>query len=264
MKNSKKFYKGMNLTIFTFAVIFLYIPILIMIIYSFNDSKIVAGWKGFTFKYYIDLVQNENIRIAFRNTMLIAFLSTIISTVLGTLGALALENLRFKGRKLLTVLVFIPLIMPDILMGVSMAMFYSFLRVKTGLFTVLIAHVTFCLSYAVIVIRSRLDGFDSSLLEASMDLGANPWQTFFKIKLPMMMPGIIAAALLAFTLSIDDFIITFFTTGRGFTTLPIYVEGGIRRGTITTINALSSLMIAATIMIVFLTRRFHKIILRNT
>ncbi len=263
MKQPKNFYKGMNLTLFTFAMIFLYIPIVIMIVYSFNDSKIVAGWKGFTFKYYIDLLHNENIRLAFRNTMLIAILSTVISTVLGTLGALALENLRFRGRRLLNILVFVPLIMPDILMGVSMAMFYSFLRVKTGMFTVLIAHVTFCLSYAVIVIRSRLEGFDSSLLEASMDLGANPWQTFFKIKLPLMMPGIIAAALLAFTLSIDDFIITFFTTGRGFNTLPIYVEGGIRRGTITTINALSSLMITATIMIVFLSRRFHKVILKH-
>ena len=263
MTNRQTIFKGMNLTFFTFAMIFLYIPILIMIIYSFNDSKIVAGWKGFTFKYYIDLLHNENIRVAFRNTMLIAFFSTLISTVLGTLGALALENVKFRGRKILNILIFIPLIMPDILMGVSMAMFYSFLRVKTGMITVLIAHVTFCLSYALIVIRSRLEGFDNSLLEASMDLGANPWQTFFKIKLPLMMPGIVAAALLAFTLSIDDFIITFFTTGRGFNTLPIYVEGAIRRGTITTINALSSLMIAATIMIVFLSRRFHKIILKS-
>ena len=144
-----------------------------------------------------------------------------------------------------------------------MALLYNFLRFKTGMITVLIAHITFCISYAIIVIRSRLEGFNHSLLEAAMDLGANKWQIFFKIKLPLIMPGIIAAALLAFTLSIDDFIITFFTTGRGFNTLPIYVEGAIRRGTITNINALSSLMIMITIFLVSISRKFHKLMFSN-
>jgi spermidine/putrescine transport system permease protein len=151
--------------------------------------------------------------------------------------------------------------MPDILMGVSMALFYNFLKVETGFITVLIAHITFCISYTTIVIQSRLEGFDYSLEEAAMDLGANRWQILYKIKLPIIMPGIIASALLAFTLSIDDFIITFFTTGRGFNTLPIYVEGAIRRGTMTTINALSTIMIGLTILITISASKFKKILL---
>ncbi|MDD3052028.1 MAG: spermidine/putrescine ABC transporter permease PotC, partial [Candidatus Cloacimonetes bacterium] len=129
---------------FSLIMIFLYIPILIMVIFSFNDSRIVSGWQGFTLKYYADLFTNDEIQLAFRNTMMIAFLSTIISTVLGTLGAIALENKKFSGAKMLSGLVFLPLIMPDILMGVSMALLYNFLRFKTGMITVLIAHITFC------------------------------------------------------------------------------------------------------------------------
>ncbi|NLN34746.1 MAG: ABC transporter permease [Candidatus Cloacimonetes bacterium] len=258
--NSAKFYKGMNLTIFSLMMVFLYIPILILIIFSFNDARIITGWQGFTFKYYIQLFQNATIGEAFRNTMLIAGLSTLISTTLGILTALGLENKRFSGRKGIIGLINIPLMIPDILMGVSLALLFNFTRVNTGMFTVLIAHITFCISYTVIVIQSRLEGFDYSLVEAAQDLGAKPSYIFWKIKFPLMMPGIIAAALLAFTLSIDDFIITFFTSGRGFDTLPIYVEGTIRRGTITTINSLSTLMIAFTLFLVVATKRIRKII----
>lgn len=250
-----------NITIFSLVMVFLYIPILILILYSFNDSRLVSGWKGFTFKYYLDLFDNSDIQRAFYNTIEVAVASTLISTILGVLAALAGENKRFTGRKLLSGLIFLPLIMPDILMGVSMALLYSFLHLRTGFFTVLVAHVTFCASYTAIVVKSRLEDFDTSLEEAAMDLGANRWQIFWKIKFPLMMPGIIAAALLAFTLSIDDFIITFFTTGRGFTTLPIYVEGAIRRGTMTTINALSTIMIGFTFLLVYFSRRFHKMMI---
>jgi spermidine/putrescine transport system permease protein len=256
-----RFYKQMNLTIFSLVMVFLYIPILILIVFSFNDSKIVAGWKGFTFKYYLLLFQNQQIKLAFQHTMLIALSSTFVATALGVLAALGLENKRFTGRKLLSALVYVPLIMPDILMGVSLALLFNFLRVRTGMMTVFIAHVTFCLSYTVIVIQSRLEGFDYSLVEAAMDLGAKPWLIFWKVKFPLMVPGIVAAALLAFTLSIDDFIITFFTSGRGFDTLPIYVEGAIRRGTITTINALSTLMIGFTLFLVAITKRVRKLLL---
>jgi spermidine/putrescine transport system permease protein len=256
-----KLYKRLNLTAFSLVMVFLYIPILILIVFSFNDSKIVAGWKGFTFKYYLLLFQNQQIKLAFQHTLMIAILATLVSTVLGVLAALGLENKRYTGRKLMTGLVYIPLIMPDILMGVSLALLFNFLRVRTGMATVFIAHVTFCLSYTVIVIQSRLEGFDYSLVEAAMDLGAKPWRIFWKVKFPLMIPGIIAAALLAFTLSIDDFIITFFTSGRGFDTLPIYVEGAIRHGTITTINALSTLMIGFTLLLVAVTKRVRKLLL---
>ncbi|HRY83007.1 MAG TPA: ABC transporter permease [Candidatus Cloacimonadota bacterium] len=252
-----KLYKSMNLSIFTLVMIFLYIPILILIIFSFNDAKIIVGWRGFTLKYYAQLFQNETIKQAFWNTMLIAGLSTLISTAIGILTALGLENKSFSGRRGLMALIYTPLVIPDILMGVSLALLFNFTRVNTGMITVLIAHITFCISYTIIVVQSRLEGFDYSLVEAAMDLGAKPSAIFWKIKFPLMMPGIIAAALLAFTLSIDDFIITFFTSGRGFDTLPIYVEGTIRRGTITTINSLSTLMIGATLLLVVLTKRIR-------
>ncbi|MDY0151679.1 MAG: ABC transporter permease [Candidatus Cloacimonas sp.] len=256
-----RFYQGMNLTIFSIVMVFLYIPILILILFSFNDAKIITSWQGFTLKYYTQLWDNDAIKQAFANTMLIAGLSTLISTTLGVLTALGMENKKFTGHKLLSALIYVPLVIPDILMGVSLALLFNFTRVNTGMFTVLIAHITFCISYTVIVIRSRLEGFDYSLVEAAMDLGAKPAVIFWKVKLPLMMPGIIAAALLAFTLSIDDFIITFFTSGRGFDTLPIYVEGTIRRGTITTINSLSTLMIGFTLFLVVITKRIRKVLI---
>jgi spermidine/putrescine transport system permease protein len=261
MNKLSRFFKGMNLTVFSLVMVFLYIPILILIIFSFNDAKIITGWRGFTFKYYALIFQTTAIKEAFVNTMLIAGLSTLISTTLGILTALGLENKKFSGRKAMQGLIYIPLVIPDILMGVSLALLFNFTKVTTGMVTVLIAHVTFCISYTVIVIQSRLEGFDYSLVEAAQDLGAKPSYIFWKIKFPLMMPGIIAAALLAFTLSIDDFIITFFTSGRGFDTLPIYVEGTIRRGTITTINSLSTLMIGFTLFLVVITKRVRKIMI---
>lgn len=261
--NDDRLYSYGRLTVFTFVMAFMYIPLLILIVFSFNNAKIVSGWKGFTFNYYLELFSNSEILAAFRNTIFIAVASTLASTILGVLSALALENLKFKGKKLLNSLILLPLIMPDILMGVSLALLYNFMQIRTGMLTVLIAHITFCVSYTAIVIESRLSGFDKSIEEAAMDLGANRWQIFYKIKLPIIMPGIIAAALLAFTLSLDDFIITFFTTGRGFSTLPIYVESAIRRGTITTINCLSTLMIGLTLIIAVTTRRFRSLIIDN-
>ena len=250
-----------SLTTFTFAIVFLYIPILVLIIYSFNDSKIIASWQGFTFKYYKLLFHNRDILISLNNTLIVGFLSTIISTILGITAALALENLKFKAKNFFSFLIFLPLVMPEILLGVSLALFFSTLKIEMGMYTVLIAHITFCVSYTIIVIQSRLSGFDYSLEEAAMDLGANRFQIFLKIKLPLLFPGILAAALLAFTLSLDDFVITFFTSGRGFNTLPVYVEGAIRRGTLTTINSLSTIMIGFTIFLAVISNKLRKVIL---
>lgn len=242
------------------VLLFLYIPIFILIIFSFNDSRTISGWKGFTLRYFIILWQSREITLALRNTLFLAAISTIVSVLLGTATALALENKNFLGRRFLSMLIFLPLVMPDILMGVSLALFFNFLRVETGFWTVLLAHITFCLSYTIIVIRSTLEQFDYTLEEAGLDLGATKWQVFYKIKLPLLKPGIIAAALLAFTLSIDDFIITFFTTGRGFNTLPIYIEGAIRRGITTKLNALSTLTIGFTLFLVIVFKRLRKLI----
>ena len=263
MKNINDNFLGKlpTFTVFAFVMVFLYIPIMILIVFSFNDSRIVSTWQGFTFKYYKLLFENREIFLALRNTMMIAVSSTLISTVLGITAALALENKKFKGRKFFSGLIYLPLVMPEILLGVSLALFFSSLKMQMGMFTVLLAHITFCVSFTIIVIQSRLQGFDYSLEEAAMDLGANRHQIFTKIKLPLMFPGIIAAALLSFTLSIDDFVITFFTSGRGFNTLPVYVEGAIRRGTMTTINALSTLLICFTIILAILVRRMKKYII---
>jgi len=250
-----------SLTTFSFVIIFLYIPIVLLIVYSFNNSRIISTWKGFTFDYYVKLFQQRDILLALRNTMVVGVLSMIVSVLFGITAALALENLKFKGRRVFSGLIFLPLVMPDILMGVSLALFFSSLKIEMGIYTVLIAHITFCISYSIIVIQSRLSGFDYSLEEAAMDLGANKYQIFLKIKLPLMFPGILAAALLAFTLSIDDFVITFFTSGRGFNTLPVYVEGAIRRGTLTTINALSTLMIGLTIFLAVISKNIRKYIM---
>jgi len=247
-----------NIATLTFVFIFLYIPILILIIYSFNDSKIISTWRGFTLKYYFLLPENHEILRSLKNTLMVGLLSTIISTILGITSALALENHRFKGKNFFTFLILLPLLMPEVLMGVSLAIFFSAIKIQMGMYTVLLAHITFCVSFTIIVIQSRLSGFDYSLEEAAMDLGANKMQIFYKIKLPLLFPGILAAALLAFTLSLDDFVITFFTSGRGFNTLPVYVEGAIRRGTLTTVNALSTLMIGFTIFLVIISKRLRK------
>ena len=256
----KRFFEGYNMVVFTLIILFLYIPILILIIYSFNDAKIIAGWKGFTFKYYRLLWENQNLKNAFWNSMTVATISTIVSTGLGLLTALGLENKYFKANKFFQGVIFLPLVMPDILMGVSIAMLFSFLRFPMGKWSVIIAHITFCVSYTIIIIQSRLKGFDNSLQEAAMDLGANRAQFFWKVKFPIILPGILAAGLLAFTLSLDDFIITFFSTGRGFNTLPVYVESAIRRGSVTTINALSTVMIMLTLFITFISKPIRKFI----
>ena len=261
MQIKEKLHKPIPIIAFSLVIIFLYIPILILIVYSFNDSRIISTWKGFTFKYYFELFKSVEILTALRNTLLVGVVSVIISVALGISAALALENIRFRGRQFFTSLIYLPLVMPDILMGVSLALFFSSLKIEMGVYTVMIAHITFCVSYSIIVIQSRLAGFDYSLEEAAMDLGANKFQIFLKIKLPLMFPGILAAGLLAFTLSIDDFVITFFTSGRGFNTLPVYVEGAIRRGTLTTINALSTIMITFTIFLAVISGRVRKYIM---
>ena len=260
-KKKLEIHKLPMIAVFSFVLVFLYVPIVLMIIFSFNDSRIVSSWRGFTLDYYVQLFQNRFIMTALRNTLIIGVLSALLSTTLGITAALALENLKYRGRKIFIGIIYLPLLMPEILLGVSLAIFFSSMQIEMGMITVLLAHITFCVSFTIILIQARMHMFDYSLEEAAMDLGANKYQIFMKIKLPLIFPGVLAAALLAFTLSIDDFIITFFTSGRGFNTLPVYVEGAIRRGTMTTINALSTLIICFTIVLTFLTRRVRKYML---
>jgi spermidine/putrescine transport system permease protein len=244
------------------AYLFLYAPIIILVIFSFNASRLNAVWQGFTLEWYRILLHDEMVHNAFKNSLIVATTSTLISTVLGTLTALAMERFRFKLRGLFDAILYLPIIIPDIVMAVSLLLFFvsAFrwvssligIQAELGLGTIIIAHVSFNISFVAVVVRARLADFDRTLEEAAQDLGANEWQTFRRVTLPLIMPGIMGGALLAFTLSIDDFVITFFTAGVGSTTLPIRIYGMIKRTITPEINAISSLMLLASISLVVL------------
>lgn len=252
----------------TLALAFLYLPILILIIYSFNTSRINAVWQGFTLDWYKNLLQsppnsninNMGILPAFNNSLIIAIISTLISTLLGTMIALGISRFNFPGKKLIGVLLFFPIIIPEITMGVSLLVFFSLIfrilenltgiHLTLGLPTVIIGHVVFSISFVTITVKARLSEFDPVLEEAALDLGANEWHTFWRVTFPLIWPGIFSAALLAFTLSLDDFVITFFTSGVGSTTLPLYVYGLIKFSVTPAINAISTLMLFASLLLV--------------
>ena len=231
-------------------LLFLYLPILLLVVNSFNTSKTGGNWAGFTIQWYYDLFQAREIWFALRNTLFVAFVATVISTILGTTAACALH--RYKGRiqNAHYVLVYTPLVVPEILTGVSLLLFFVALKVQLGLTTIVIAHVTFCIGYVAMAVLARLQDFDDTILEAAHDLGANTWQTTWKVLVPVIFPGILSGAMLAFTLSIDDFVISFFVAGPGSTTLPIHIYSMIRRGNLALINALSTLLLAVTFLVI--------------
>ena len=233
--------------------VFLYAPIAVVMVYSFNAARFGAGWQGFTTKWYAVLLENSQAISATRNTLTLAVLSTLISTALGTLLGYGLERYRLPGKGLALRLLYIPVFIPDIVMAVSMLLFYSLLRrwfeiFELGMTTMVLAHVTFQITFVAIVVRARLADLDPAIEEAAHDLGANSLQTFRHVTLPMLFPGIVAAALLAFTLSLDDFVVSFFTSGPGSTTLPILIYSSVKRGITPEINALSTLLLLGSIV----------------
>ncbi|HEX6289446.1 MAG TPA: ABC transporter permease [Herpetosiphonaceae bacterium] len=242
------------------SYLFLYAPILILILFSFNQSRFGAKWTGWTLDWYRQMVRDDRIADAFQTTMLIAITSTVIATTIGTMLALALERYRFRGRTALDATLYLPIIIPDIVMAVALLAFFSFtfrllnatfgLSMRNGLATVIIAHVAFNISFVTVVVRASLRNFDRRLEEAAQDLGANPWQTFRHVTLPLIMPGIIGGALIAFTLSLDDFVVTFFTSGPGVNTLPLEVYSRVRKTITPEINAVSTLMLLGSIVLV--------------
>lgn len=241
----------------TFLIfLFLYIPIVIMVVNSFNESRFGGAWTGFSFKWYEKLFHESGMWRALRNTLLIGISATALSSFLGTTAALSLYRFKTKWQKTHYGLVYAPLVIPDILMGISLLLFFVAVRFQLSLFTVFIAHTTFCISYVTMVILSRLQNFDYSIIEAAQDLGASNSYIIKRIWIPLLYPGILAGALLAFTLSIDDFVITFFVAGQGATTLPIYVYSMIKFGSTPVINALSTLLLLVTFITVWLTQNF--------
>ena len=193
--------------------IFLYIPLIIVVVYSFNDSRLNAEWVGFTLDWYYKLFHNQEMLLAARNSLFIAVSASLLATILGTMAGLAIHRYRIR---VLPFLAFAPIAMPEILLGVSLLLFFlQVMNLTLGLISIIIAHTTFCVGFVAIIVRARLQGMDDSIFEAARDLGATPWQTFRLITLPLIMPAIAAGALMSFTLSIDDFVITFFTKGIG-------------------------------------------------
>ncbi|MHB9102298.1 MAG: ABC transporter permease [Sulfuricella sp.] len=236
-----------------FVYAFLYLPLVIVVVYSFNDSRLNAEWVGFTLHWYKVLVNDEQMLRAAFNSLLIACTASGIATVLGTMAGIAIHRYKLK---LLPVMVITPVAMPEILLGVSLLLFFiQVLNLTLGMLSVLIAHITFCIGFVAIIVRARLAGMDESIFEAARDLGATPWQTFRLITLPLIMPGVIAGALMAFTLSIDDFVITFFTAGVGVATLPLQIYSMIKIAVTPEVNAISTLLMLLTLGLIVIASR---------
>ena len=244
-----------SMAAFWTVLLFFYVPIVVLVVNSFNASRFSGAWQGFTFKWYRILFNDRNIWHALGNTMLVAVGATFAAVVLGTLAALALSKWKGRIQSAHYGLLYTHLVLPDILMGISLLLFFISIGLRQGLFTVFLAHTTFCVSYVAMAVLGRLEDFDNNLLEAARDLGANPWQTFWKVQFPLLLPGIVAGGLLSFTLSIDDFVITFFVSGTGSDTLPVKIYGMIKRSpNLPEINALSTLMMCVTILAVVASR----------
>ncbi len=230
--------------------LFLYLPIVILIIFSFNASRYSSAWRGFTLDWYRSLFANEALGSALKNSLIVAGGSTLVSTVFGTMVALAMERYKFRGKLAFDAVLYLPIIIPDISMAVMLLLFFVLAHIKLGLITIVISHIAFNISFVAVVVRARLAYFDMTLEEAAQDLYADQWQTFRRVTLPLIMPGILGGALLAFTLSIDDFVITFFTAGPGSTTLPLRIYSMVKLGVTPEINALSSMMILFSMVLV--------------
>jgi spermidine/putrescine transport system permease protein len=247
----QKTWRSSVLLAYSLAVLaFLYLPLIILALYSFNSSRINAVWTGFTLKWYLALFQNTRVLEALTNTLIIGIISTIVSTTLGTTTAIALHRYQFKMKSFINGLVYLPILIPEIVMGLSLLVLFSQCHLPLGKPTLILAHITFCVSFVIITVGARMEGMRGDLEQAASDLYATPWQTFRYITLPLIMPGIIAGALIAFTLSIDDFVISFFVAGPNSTTLPLYIYAMVKRGISPEINALSTLMMCATVSMV--------------
>ncbi len=268
------------LTLFTFGVyIFLYAPIVVLILFAFNSSRqnvvfesVVNKEPCGVFYWFCALTNNSDAIDAAGNTLTIAITSTILSTIIGTMAALGLQRYTFRLKSFSEVSLYIPIVIPEIVMGISLLVLFNGIfnglnnamqlagdqRLGLGLGTVIVSHIAFSVPFVVLTVRARLHSFDKSVEEAAMDLGANEWTTFRRVTLPMIMPGVLSGAMLAFTLSLDDFIITFFTNGPGSTTLPIYVYGLLRRTITPEVNALSTVWIMVVLIALIVSRRLQR------
>jgi spermidine/putrescine transport system permease protein len=240
------------------VLVFFYLPIAALFVQSFNAAKYGGNWLGFSTRWYEELWQRSDIQQAVWNTLIIAFSSTVASVVLGALAAWCIHRFKTRTQRVHFGLVYAPLVVPDILMGLSLLFLFVNMGVALSLSTIVLAHTTFCLSYVTLVMLGRLQDFDDTLINAAMDLGAG-WGTIIRrILLPLLGPGLAAGGLLAFTLSVDDFVITFLVSGPGNTTLPVKIFSMMRRGSPQVINALSVIFMSVTFILVILSQRLHR------
>lgn len=234
-----------NIVSVVFGFAFLYLPIVLLIIFSFNESKLVTVWAGFSTKWYFELFNNQGLMNAAWVTARVGLLSATVATALGTMAALALVRYtRFRGRSLFTGMVYAPLVMPEVITGLSLLLLFVAIGFDRGFWTVTLAHITFSMCFVAVVVQSRLLSFDAALEEAAQDLGCTPFQAFYKVTLPVILPAVISGWMLAFTLSLDDLVIASFTSGPGATTLPMKIYSQVRLGVTPEINAVCTLLIA--------------------
>lgn len=239
-------------------LVFLYLPIAVLMLYSFNESRINAVWSGFTWKWYLSLFDNRQVINALGNSLTIALISSILATVLGTAASLAMKHYSLQWRNFFNGLSYLPIVIPEIMMGLSLLVLFSQMHIELGKLTLVLAHVTFSLPFVMVIINTRLADMGKELEEAAQDLGATAWETLRYITLPLISPSIVAGFLMSFTLSLDDFIISFFVAGPDSTTLPLYIYGLVKRGVSPEVNALSTLLIASTVLLVVVAELFRR------
>ncbi len=244
----KKIFKNIFIIL---VFIFLYLPIIALIAFSFNDSKLNIVFEGFTFEWYKTLFTNTTLLESLRNTLIVAITSTVISTIIGTLAAVGLTKYNFKGKNLINSLLYIPVVIPEIVLGISLLSIYTLMKLDLGLGTLILSHIAFSIPYVIISVRTVISSMNWQIEEAAHDLGASDFLTFRKVILPEIVPGIISGATLAFTLSLDDVIISYFTTGPGSNTLPLQIYSMIKTGITPDVNALTTLIILFVMIILF-------------
>ncbi|MDR1412047.1 MAG: ABC transporter permease [Spirochaetaceae bacterium] len=251
---------SLSKTAFYLTIVFLFLPLVVLILYSFNNAKGMK-WAGFSLHWYEQLFfHSKDLWRSFRNSVLIALSSALSATIIGTLGAIGVNWYRFRMRSYIQAVSFLPMVLPEIIIGVSLSIFFAGLGIKLGLLTIYIAHTTFNLPFVFLMVMARLDEFDFTIIEAAHDLGADEKQTLFKVTIPICMPGIVSGFLTAITISLEDFVITYFVAGPGSSTLPIYIYSAIRFGVSPVINALSVVMIVGTVLLTYCLRNFLKYI----
>ena len=232
--------------------LFLFLPILVIILFSFNTSRLNIIFEGFTLDWYLELLNNTSLLIALKNTLIVAFTSTIVSTIIGTISAYGLKKYNFPLKKLINELLYIPVVIPEIVLGIALLCIYTLLKLELGMFTLILAHICFSIPFVIINVRSVLENMDPNIEHAANDLGANKFKTFFYVVLPSLVPGIMSGAQLAFTLSLDDVVISYFTAGPGSNTLPLQVYSMIKTGVTPDVNALITLMLLIIFVFLFI------------